>query len=339
MPPTRHARRSREFTVPYHRFLGPGTNLEDLKYLPALNRLDWAMKRHDFNYGDPKITTKEADEQFYRESQGTGFLEAASKAALKAKSALGVDSYFRPGTDLVHTSPERINNDAEIMADQDASTVADSDAGGENGWTGTSTGGALLPESGNEIRSYVIKRRFKNIVKTTDMYKANGHFQKYTGSEKCVHNIGHFCWNEPESGDYIVPYFLTTWVTIPKWEATLRNAMSYRVKRQGFTIDNVVCGEWLTKNNEKVFVPNPEPYFYVYVDHGQYIGYGNLVGITKVPNKDFREIQPMNGNDVELPKYKYIYGAPIHMINKVCTGNPIDADNISCDIQMIKLHD
>lgn len=93
-------------------------------------------------------------------------------------------------------------------------------------------------------------------------------------------------------------------MTILKWEATLRNATSYRVKRQGFTIDNIICGEWFTKNNEEVFVPNPEPYFDIYVDHGQYIGYGNLVGITKVPNKEFHEIQPMNSNDAELPKYK-----------------------------------
>lgn len=88
-----------------------------------------------------------------------------------------------------------------------------------------------------------------------------------------------------------------------------------------------------------MFIPNPEPYFDVYVDHGQYIGYGNLVGITKVPNKGFREIQPMNGNDAKLPKYKYSYGAPIHIINKICEDNPITADNQLADVRMIKLHD
>lgn len=147
------------------------------------------------------------------------------------------------------------------MADQDASTVADSNSGSNNGWTGTNIGGHLPPEVGNKIRSYVLKRRFKNIVKTTDMNNVSGHLTKYQGDEKGIHNVGHFCWSEPELGDYIVPYFLTTWVTIPKWEAMLRNATSYRVKRQGFTIDNVICGEWLTKNNEEVFVLNPEPYF------------------------------------------------------------------------------
>lgn len=95
----------------------------------------------------------------------------------------------------------------------------------------------------------------------------------------------------------------------------------------------------MTKNNEKVFVPNPEAYFNVYVDRGQYIGYGNLVGITKVPNRDFTEIQPMSGKDAELPKYKYAYGAPVHLINKVCSGNPITATNLQTTCYMIQLHD
>lgn len=64
------------------------------------------------------------------------------------------------------------------------------------------------------------------------------------------------------------------------------------------------------KKNEEVFVPNPEPYFDVFVDHGQYIGYGTLVGITKIPN-NFHNILPMTGVDAEPPKYKYTYGAPI----------------------------
>lgn len=107
------------------------------------------------------------------------------------------------------------------------------------------------------------------MVKTTDMNVVNGHFTKYIGNEKGIHNVGHFCWAQPEAHDYIVPYFLTTWVTIPKWETTIRHATAYRIKSQGFTIDNVVCGEWLTKNNQEVFVPNPEPYFDIYIDCGQ----------------------------------------------------------------------
>lgn len=46
----------------------------------------------------------------------------------------------------------------------------------------------------------------------------------------------------------------------------------------------------------------------------------------------------MNGNNAELPKYKYSYGAPIHIVNKICTGTGITADNQSTNVQ-IKLHD
>lgn len=56
--------------------------------------------------------------------------------------------------------------------------------------------------------------------------------------------------------------------------------------KQGFKIDNIIVGEWRTKN-EEVFVPNPLPYFELYVDKGNYISYGNLQGITGVPNKNF----------------------------------------------------
>lgn len=73
-------------------------------------------------------------------------------------------------------------------------------------------------------------------------------------------------------GGQVNIYLLTIWVTQIKWESTIGSATSYRVKRLGFTIDKVVCGEWLTKNNEEVLVPNPEPYFDVFVvDHVQYI--------------------------------------------------------------------
>lgn len=89
----------------------------------------------------------------------------------------------------------------------------------------------------------MLKRRFKNLVKTTDINSINGYFTKYQGSETGIHNAGHFCRAEPVSGNYIVPYFLSTWITQVKWEATISNATSYRIKRMEFIIDNVICGE------------------------------------------------------------------------------------------------
>lgn len=93
-----------------------------------------------------------------------------------------------------------------------------------------------------------------------------------------------------------------------------------------------------TKNNEEVFVPNPLAYFELYVDKKNYIGYGNLQGITNVPNKTFSEIQPMRGTDAELPKYKYSYGCPISLLNTMeNSSKQINANNT--EIPMIDLHD
>lgn len=94
-------------------------------------------------------------------------------------------------------------------------------------------------------------------------------FTKYKKTEKGIHNVGHYCWAYVKSEDYIVPYHLTTWVQQIKWEATLKHATCYRVSKIGFSIDNIVCRERTTKSNEEVFMPNPEPYFNVYIDKGQ----------------------------------------------------------------------
>lgn len=65
-------------------------------------------------------------------------------------------------------------------------------------------GGGFLPEeTGNRVQSYVLKRKFKNMIKTTNM---NGHFEKYEGTESGIHDVGHYAWDQQESGDYIVPY-------------------------------------------------------------------------------------------------------------------------------------
>lgn len=333
MPPIRKRKgRTFAFTVPYHKFLGPGTDLENLKYHLPLNKLDRAAKAHDINYSKRWISTKAADEQFYEDSKDTGIIGAASRAAVRLKHLVGLDEAFRGlsnGDSTIVNSAIHSN-----MDNQSDATVEDSGPG--NGWDGHSIGGTLPNESTNEVRSYVIKRTFTHMVRTCDMNSTNGHFTKYEGSETAgVHNVGHFAWAQPESGDY----FLSTWVTIPKWEATMRNASSYRVKSQGFKIHDIICGEWLTKNNEEVFVPNPQPYFQICIDNGQYIGYGNLEGITKVPNKNFHEIQPNTGPDAELPKYKYNYAAPIHLLNKLPNSGDITADNKATDIKMISLHD
>lgn len=109
------------------------------------------------------------DEKFYRDSEGTGLLGSLSRVALRTKSALGFDEYFRGSTSVDNAITADSTDENQTMADQDASTVADSDPGSRNGWEGSSYGGELPPESGNSVSSYVIKRRFKHLVKTTNM--------------------------------------------------------------------------------------------------------------------------------------------------------------------------
>lgn len=89
MPPTRGRGRSKTARVsPYsfiilgHRFLGPGTDLNKLKYLPPLNKLDAAAKKHDFLYNNLKVSTEEVDEQFYRDTENTGILGSLARAAI-----------------------------------------------------------------------------------------------------------------------------------------------------------------------------------------------------------------------------------------------------------------
>lgn len=85
---------------------------------------------------------------------------------------------------------------------------------------------------------------------------------------------------------------------------------------------------------------HPKSAILLYVDKGNYIEYGNLKGITGIPNKNFSEIQPMKGTDAVLPKYKYSYGCPIHLLNVMRkTSAQITALNLTTELPMTDLHD
>lgn len=46
----------------------------------------------------------------------------------------------------------------------------------------------MLPDvSGNHIREFVFKRKFKNLVKMTDMNNIKAEFKKYEGMEVGIH--------------------------------------------------------------------------------------------------------------------------------------------------------
>lgn len=345
MPPVRAVkgvRRARKekpfsFTAPGHDFLGPGTDLERLKYAVPRSKLDLAAKIHDFNYGNRSNSTKESDEQFYEDTKGTGFLGAVARTLIGTKHKLGLDEYYRPTADG-ELRDSVANSVADTEQDMEGGSENQSESGSGGGLSAEVIGPILPTETGNQVGKFVFKRRFKNLIKTTDMNSCKATFEKYKQNEQGVHNVGHYCWAYTKSEDYMIPYHLTSWVQQIKWEATMKHATSYRINRIGCSIDNVICGEWTTKNNEEVFVPNPEPYFDIYVDKGQYIGYGNLIRMTDVPN-GFKYIQPMTASQAEMCKYIYAYAAPIAVVNSVPNTGAIDANNKKTQVNMIDLHD
>lgn len=58
-----------------------------------------------------------------------------------------------------------------------------------------------------------------------------------------------------------------------------------------------------------------------------------------MPNNNFHEIQTTNGVDAELVKYKYNYGALIHLGKMLPNSGQITDVRLSTDVKMIELHD
>ncbi|CAE1160501.1 unnamed protein product [Acanthosepion pharaonis] len=144
MAPKRGEKRTKrkliEFTVPGYTFLGPGTDLKRLKYSPGVNKLDQAAKEHDLNYANPNISTEEADEQFLRDTKGTGFVGGLARAAIKAKRAFGLDDYFRGDIDSYQLDSTDSVGDTCLLQDLDTGESGQqnsSDGGDDNGWTAT----------------------------------------------------------------------------------------------------------------------------------------------------------------------------------------------------------
>lgn len=152
------------FTVTGHKFLGPGTDLERLKYLPPLNKLDAAAKKHDFLYNNPKVSIAESDEQFYKDTEGTGILGTLARGAIKTKHILGLDSVFRGNPTDVGADGYQLLDTNQIMADSADSSNQNSDGGQGNGWQGRNIGGYLPMGLGNHAKTYIFRQSFKNIV-------------------------------------------------------------------------------------------------------------------------------------------------------------------------------
>ncbi|CAI9735766.1 Hypothetical predicted protein [Octopus vulgaris] len=267
MPPIRkHLYRkteSREFRLPGYEFLGPGTNICKRRYDTPLNALDTAAKALDIDYADPYKGTWEADIKNVLPQGPTGILAAA---AITAKHYLGLDNKFRK-TNNNDNTPVDINNhcDRKNMADNQETS---SESQPSNGWAGTSHGTPVPPRSDNFMREYTIKRTFRNMVKTTNMNGAKVTFQQFQGNEKGCHQVGHYYYGTVSSEDYIIPYWLTSWIKPIHFEQSIKTATSYRIKSIGFEITDIIGGEWTTQKNEEVFMQSPYPYFELFKDTG-----------------------------------------------------------------------
>lgn len=147
------------------------------------------------------------DEQFLKDTRGTGFVGDLARAAIRAKRALGLDDYFRGDID-----DEQYSAFDSIDSLRGVQNMEGGDSGGQNSSEG---------EEGNGCAAIVISRLLPGPSSTSSRTTA---FMKYDGittssRTEPINSIGLHL-----SPHYIVPYFLNTWVTLPKWKATIRNA-------------------------------------------------------------------------------------------------------------------
>lgn len=62
--------------------------------------------------------------------------------------------------------------------------------------------------------------------------------------------VKNYAWGQVTLKDYIVPYWLPSWIKPAQIKIMTQATTSYRVNKMGFKIDNITCGEYATKNND-----------------------------------------------------------------------------------------
>lgn len=109
------------------------------------------------------------------------------------------------------------------------------------------------------------------------------------------------------SQDYIIPYHCLGWIQNTQQEVLFANATHYRVESIGLTLYDLKIFEWTTINGEECFIKNDTLEIEINIDPGDYVAFGNLKTITKIPNKGYSLASPTTFEDCELPKYEYYY--------------------------------
>lgn len=142
-----------------------------------------------------------------------------------------------------------------------------------------------------------------------------------------------------ESDDYIIPYHLLGWIQNTQQEVLFANATHYRVESIGFKLYDLKIYEWTTINGEERFLKNDSLEIEIYTDTGDYVGFGNLKKITKVPNKGYSLANPTTFADCELPKYQYYYNANCKYLEAIDTIYRMDNEGDTAAVPSRQLHD
>lgn len=326
-----------DLTIPGYDFLGPGTDLDKKRHHVPRSKLDKAAKEHDLEYENPNVDTRTADKKFIKSALASGeLLGIPAAAAIEAKHHIGLDKYFRPDPTKKPTGqvPSRL---LPISSDNDSGIhMASEDGGSTTSLQGSTSGGSVSDAGGMVVGSprptatnvapvtTTFTRTFFNAVKGTNMNDAEIVFTRTSQralkdrpklgdwskskkirlanipTTKMMEGVG-------TSQEYIIPYHCLGWIQNTQQEVLFANATHYRVESIGLQIYDIKVYEWTTINGEERFIKNDTLELDIYIDKGDYVGFGNLKTLTGIPNKGYTIANPTTFADCELPKFQYYY--------------------------------
>lgn len=161
------------------------------------------------------------------------------------------------------------------------------------------------------------QRAFKERPKLGDWSKSKKIRLANIPTTKMMEGVG-------TSQEYIIPYHCLGWIQNTQQEVLLSNASHYRVESIGLQIYDIKIYEWTTINGEERFLKNDTLELEIYIDPGDYVGFGNLKTLTQIPNKGYTLANPTTFADCELPKFEYYYNMNYKHLQQITAVPELD---------------